>query len=176
MKERPGMVTLMGNPLTLVGNEINVGEKAPEFTVLTPDLAPVQFSSFLGKRCIICSVPSIDTPVCDLETKRFNQEASRLGPDVVILTISMDLPFAQKRWCAANGVDRVHLLSDHRDASFGTSYGVLIKELRLLARAVFLVDGGGLVQYVQIVPEVTKEPDYEAVLEALKKMSEGVKR
>ncbi|MCX8118727.1 MAG: thiol peroxidase [Desulfobacterota bacterium] len=168
MKERPGLVTLMGNPLTLLGNEINVGDQAPDFTVLNPDLAPVQFSSFKGKRCVLCSVPSIDTPVCDLETRKFNEEASRLGPDVAILTISMDLPFAQKRWCAAAGVDRVHLLSDHREASFGTAYGVLIKELRLLARSVFVVDPQGRVQYIQIVKEVTHEPDYDAVLRALK--------
>jgi thiol peroxidase len=170
MKERTGMVTMRGNPLTLVGNEINVGEMAPEFTALDNNLAPVQLSSFRGKICILSSVPSLDTPVCDLETRKFNEEASRLGPDVVILTISMDLPFAQKRWCAVSGVDKVQTLSDHRDASFGTSYGVLIKELRLLARAVFLVDQKGTLQYMQIVKELTNEPDYEAILNALKKL------
>ncbi len=171
MKERTGIVTMKGNPLTLIGNEPKVGEMAPDFTTLDNNLAPVQFSSFRGKICILSSVPSLDTPVCDLETRKFNEEASRLGPDVVILTISMDLPFAQKRWCAASGVDKVQTLSDHRDASFGTSYGVLIKELRLLARAVFLVDQKGMLQYIQIVKEVTSEPDYEAVLSALKKLS-----
>ncbi len=170
MKERTGFVTLMGNPLTLMGNELHVGDKAPDFTALNPDLAPVQLSSFRGKPCVVCSVPSIDTPVCDMETRKFNEEASRLGPDVVILTISMDLPFAQKRWCSANGVDRVFLLSDHREASFGTAYGVLIKELRLLARSIFLVDREGIVRYIQIVQEVTSEPDYEAVLNALKSL------
>ncbi|MDO9350991.1 MAG: thiol peroxidase, partial [Deltaproteobacteria bacterium] len=112
MKERPGIVTMKGNPLTLIGNELKVGEMAPEFTALDNNLSPVQFSSFRGKICILSSVPSLDTPVCDMETRKFNEEASRLGPDVMILTISMDLPFAQKRWCAASGVDKVQTLSD----------------------------------------------------------------
>ena len=171
MKERAGIVTMRGNPLTLIGNELKVGEMAPEFTALDNNLSPVQFSSFQGKICILSSVPSLDTPVCDMETRKFNEEASRLGPDVMILTISMDLPFAQKRWCAASGVDKVQTLSDHRDTSFGTSYGVLIKELRLLARAVFLVDRKGTLQYIQIVKEMTSEPDYEAILNALKKLT-----
>ena len=152
MKERTGLITMMGNPLTLVGNEVKVGEVAPDFVVLGNDLSPVQFSSYRGKICILSSVPSLDTPVCDMETRKFNEEASRLGPDILILTISMDLPFAQKRWCAAAGVNKVQTLSDHRDASFGTSYGVLIKELRLLARAVFLVDRQGTIQYIEGCP------------------------
>lgn len=171
MKERTGIVTMRGNPLTLIGNEPKVGEMGPDFVTLDNNLSPVHFSSYRGKICILSSVPSLDTPVCDMETRRFNEEASRLGPDVVILTISMDLPFAQKRWCAASGVDKVQTLSDHRDASFGTSYGVLIKELRLLARAVFLVDRKGTLQYIQIVKETTSEPDYEAILSALKKLT-----
>jgi len=162
---------MRGNPLTLIGNEVKVGDVAPDFVVLDNNLSPVKFSSFRGKTCIISSVPSLDTPVCDMETKKFNEEAGRLGPDVAILTVSMDLPFAQKRWCAAAGVDKVQTLSDHRDASFGTSYGVLIKELRLLARAVFLVDRKGIIQYIQLVKEVSKEPDYEAVLNTLRKLS-----
>jgi thiol peroxidase len=170
MSERKGIITMRGNPLTLVGNEVKVGDKAPDFVILDNNLAPVNSSSFRGKTCIISSVPSLDTPVCDMETRKFNEEAGRLSPEVVILTISMDLPFAQKRWCAAAGVDKVQTLSDHRDASFGTSYGVLIKELRLLARAVFLVDRKGIIQYIQLVKEVTKEPDYEAVLNVLKKL------
>lgn len=169
MKEWTGIITMKGGPLTLVGNEVRVGDKAPDFEVLDNDLSPVRFSSFGGKLCIISSVPSLDTPVCDMETRRFNEEASKLGPDVVILTISMDLPFAQKRWCGAAGVTRVQTLSDHRDASFGTSYGVLIKELRLLARAVFLVDRAGTIQYIELVEEITDEPDYEAVLSAVSK-------
>jgi len=171
MKEQHGLITMMGNPLTLIGNEVKVGEKAPDFTALDNALAPVQFSSYRGKICILSSVPSLDTPVCDTETRRFNEEASRLGPDILILTISMDLPFAQKRWCAAAGVNKVQTLSDHRDASFGTSFGVLIKELRLLARAVFLIDRQGTIPYIQLVKELTKEPDYEAILGALKKLA-----
>lgn len=170
MKERTGLIMMKGNPLTLVGNEVKVGDKAPDFTALDNALSPVQFLSYRGKICILSSVPSLDTPVCDMETRKFNEEASRLGPDIVILTISMDLPFAQKRWCAAAGVNKVQTLSDHRDASFSTSYGVLIKELRLLARAVFLVDRQGTIQYIQLVKELTNEPDYEALLSALKKL------
>jgi thiol peroxidase len=169
MGERAGAITMKGNPLTLVGNEVKVGQAAPDFTVLDNNLAPVKFSSFRGKTCILSSVPSLDTPVCDMETRRFNEEAGRLGSEVAILTISMDLPFAQKRWCGAAGVTRVQTLSDHRDASFGMAYGVLIKELRLLARAVFLVDKQGILRYTQLVKEVTKEPDYQEILDALKK-------
>ena len=170
MNERPGIVTMKGNPLTLMGQEVKVGGAAPDFVCLDNNLTPVNFSSFRGKTCIIASVPSLDTPVCDLETRKFNEEAGRLGPNVLILTISMDLPFAQKRWCAGAGVNNLKTLSDHRDGSFGTAYGVLIKELRLLARAVFLIDPKGAVQYVQLVKEVTKEPDYEEVWTALKKI------
>lgn len=134
------------------------------------DLSSVKLSSFRGKVCVISSVPSLDTPVCDLETRRFNEEAGKLGEDVAILTISMDLPFAQKRWCGAAGVTKVKTFSDHRDASFGTAYGVLIKEMRLLARAVFVVDREGTVRYVQLVKEVTDEPDYEAILKAVREL------
>jgi thiol peroxidase len=167
MNERTGLVKMKGNPLTLVGNEIKVGDMAPDFEVLDDKLEPVRLSLFKGKVIVLASVPSVDTTVCDLETKRFNQEAGKLGDDVVILAISMDLPFAQARWCAAAGVENLQLLSDHRDASFGNSYGVLIKELRLLARTVFIVDRKGIVQYIQYVQETTKEPDYEEVLKAL---------
>jgi thiol peroxidase len=134
MQERDGIVTMKGNPITLMGTELQVGDKAPDFVAIDNDLNPVSFDSFRGKVCIVSSVPSLDTPVCDMETRRFNDEAGRLGDDVGILTISMDLPFAQKRWCGAAGVDRVQTLSDHRDAAFGQAYGVLIKGLRLLAR------------------------------------------
>jgi len=170
MEENNGIITMKGNPLTLVGKQPKVGEYAPDFEALDNDLSPVRLSSFRGKVCVIASVPSLDTPICDMETRRFNEEAGILGPDVAILTISMDLPFAQKRWCGAAGVDKVTTLSDHLSASFGEAYGVLIKELRLLARAVFVVDGDGVVQYVQIVKEVTDEPDYDDVLGALKKL------
>ena len=168
MVERSGEVTMKGNPLTLVGSGLKVGDKAPDFVVLNNDLAPVSLSSYSGKVCILSSVPSLDTPVCDMETRRFNQEAGNLGQDVVVLTISMDLPFAQKRWCGAAGVDKVVTLSDHRDATFGSAYGVLIKELRLLARSVFVVDKKGVIRYIQLVKELTQEPDYEAVLKAVK--------
>jgi thiol peroxidase len=170
MKEKTGIVTMKGNPLTLIGNEMKLGEVAPDFVVLDNNLSPVKFSSFRGKICIITSVPSLDTPVCDVETRRFNEEANKLGDQVVILTISMDLPFAQKRWCSAAGITRLQTLSDHRDASFGTSFGVLIKELRLLARAVFLVDQKGVLRYIELVKEMTKEPDYKAVINVLKKL------
>ncbi|MEW6201524.1 MAG: thiol peroxidase [bacterium] len=170
MKEREGIITVEGNLLTLLGDEVSVGDKAPDFEVLDNDLKPVRFSAFRGKVCIITSVPSLDTPVCDVETRRFNEEAAGLGAGVVVLAISMDLPFAQKRWCGAAEVTRVKALSDHRDASFGAAYGVLIKELRLLARAVFVVDREGIIRYEELVKEVTVEPDYEAVLEAVKKL------
>jgi len=170
MSERTGMITMRGNPLTLVGNEVKEGQSAPDFVVLDNDLSPVRFSSFRGKACILSSVPSLDTPVCDMETRRFNEEAGKLGADVAILTISMDLPFAQKRWCGAAGVDKVKTLSDHRDAAFGTAYGVLIKELRLLARAVFVVDREGIIRHIQIVRELTEEPDYHTVIQAVRQV------
>lgn len=170
MSERTGIITMHGNPLTLVGNEVKVGDNAPDATLLNNDLTPVNISSFKGKICVISSVPSLDTPVCDIETRRFNQEAEGLGEDVAILTVSMDLPFAQKRWCGAAGVDRVITLSDHRDASFGNTYGMLIKELRLLARGIFVIDREGKVRYVQIVKELSQEPDYAEVIEAIKKL------
>ena len=171
MNESTNIVTMQGTPLTLVGDTVAVGEAAPDFTVLDNDLSPVNFSSYRGKVCIISSIPSLDTPVCDLETKAFNEKAAGLGPNVAILTLSMDLPFAQKRWCAAAGVNGVQTLSDHKDASFGNAFGVLIKELRLLARAVFIVDGNGIIQYIQVVKELSEEPDYDAIWEALKKLS-----
>jgi thiol peroxidase len=171
MGERAGAVTMQGNPLTLVGAELKVGDSAPDVELLDNDLSPVQISSFQGKTCVIVTVPSLDTPVCDMETRRFNEEAGNMGSDVVILTISMDLPFAQKRWCGAAGIDKVTTLSDHRDASFGEGYGVLIRELRLLARAVFVTDKDGVIRYIQIVKELTEEPDYGAVLEAVKAVS-----
>jgi len=166
MKERTGIVTFLGNPLTLLGDDVKVGQKAPDFTALSNDLKPVSLADYEGKSLIIASVPSLDTPVCSIETARFNAEAARLSKDLAILTVSMDLPFAQKRWCGAQGVDRVVTLSDHRDASFGQNYGVLIKELRLLARCVFVLDKEHVVRYVQVVNEVSKEPEYGAVLAA----------
>ena len=157
MEERGGIITMKGNPLTLVGNEVKEGDAAPDFEVLDNGLSPVKFSSFRGRICVISSVPSLDTPVCDVEIRRFNKEAAKLSADVHMLTISMDLPFAQKRWCGAAGVDKVTTLSDHRDAAFGMAYGLLIKELRLLARCVLVVDRKGVIQHVQLVKEPVVE-------------------
>jgi len=170
MLERPGLITMKGKPLTLVGPEVKPGAPAPDFTVVANDLSDFRFSSLQGQVCVLSSVPSLDTPVCDIETRRFNDEATGLGAAVKLLTISMDLPFAQKRWCGAAGVENLKTFSDHREAAFGLAYGVLIKELRLLARAVFVVDQGGKVQHVQIVPELANEPDYEAVLQAVRRL------
>lgn len=169
MQERVGIVTMRGNPLTLVGDEVKVGEAAPDFVALDPNLTPIKLSSYRDKICIISSVPSLDTPVCDIETRKFNEEAIKLGEKIQILTISMDLPFAQKRWCGTAGVNKIQTLSDHRDAQFGIAYGVLIKELRLLARAVFLVDQKGILQYAQLVKEISNEPNYDEIWNALKK-------
>ncbi len=170
MEERTGLVTMRANPVTLAGHALKVGDIAPDFEVTGNDMKPVKFSSFSGKVCVISSVPSLDTPVCDMETRRFNKEAAGLGPDVVILTISMDLPFAQKRWCGAAGVDKVITLSDYKTAGFGMSYGVLMKEPKLLARAIFVTDKKGAIQYIQIVKEIAEEPDYSGVLNAVKNL------
>ena len=170
MNERQGLVTFKGNPLTLVGNEVKVGDSAPDFMALANDLSAVSLSSYRGKPIIISSVPSLDTPICDMSTRRFNEEAINYGDDVAILTVSMDLPFAQARWCGAAGVKNVVTLSDYKDASFGMQYGLLIKELRLLARAVFVIDKNGKIQYLELVPEIAQEPNYDSALEALKKI------
>lgn len=171
MEECHGVVTAQGSPVTLVGPKLAVGQKAPDFTLIGTDMQPLTRNQFKGKVLVLLSVPSLDTPVCDLEGRRFNQEAANLGTDVVVLLVSMDLPFAQKRWCGAAGVERVLTASDHRDASFGTSYGVLIKELRLLARAVFVLDREGVIRYIQLVPELEKEPDYASALDAVRKIT-----
>lgn len=170
MEERSGVVTFKGNPLTLVGSPVNTGDTAPDFEALGNDLSPVKLSDYKGKIVVIVSVPSLDTPVCDVEVRRFNSEATGLGDNVVILTVSMDLPFAQARWCGAAGVENVVTVSDHKNADFGEKYGMLIKELRLLARAIFVVDAGGKVAYTEIVKEVADEPDYDAVIDAVKKL------
>jgi len=168
MQERPGIITFKGNPMTLLGPALAVGDKAPAFTAVDTGLAPVSLADFAGKVKIISAVPSLDTPVCDTETRRFNQEAAALPDSVVLLTVSMDLPFAQKRWCGAAGIDRVKTLSDYRDRSFGLAYGVVIKELMLLSRSIFVIDATDTIRYIQHVPEVTNEPDYAAVLAAAK--------
>ena len=167
--ERQGVVTFKGGPLTLLGRELKTGDKAPDFTVTDQDLSPVTFSKFRGKVCIVTSVPSLDTAVCDIMTRRFADEAVALGPDVAVLTISMDLPFAQKRWCVGADVKEIHVLSDYRDASFGRAWGLLIKELHLNARAVYVIDRAGVVRYAEIVKEIATEPDYAAAIAAAKK-------
>ncbi len=164
-------VTFQGNELTLAGAPVDKGDSAPGFTVLANDMSEKGLDDYRGKVVVLSAVPSLDTPVCDKETKRFNDEAEKLGDDIAVLTVSMDLPFAQARWAEANQVSNVELLSDHRDASFGDAYGVLIEELRLLARVVFIVDRDGKIAYRQVVPEITEEPDYDDVLAALKSLA-----
>jgi thiol peroxidase len=169
--ERSGVVTFKGNPLTLLGPEIRVGDRVPEFQVLGQDLAPVKLSDAKGKVRLISVVPSLDTPVCDAQTRRFNEEAARLPSGVEIWTISMDLPFAQRRWCGAAGIDRIKVLSDHREASFGLAFGCLVKELRLLARSIFIVDQQETIRHVEYVREVTTHPNYDAALAAVRKLA-----
>lgn len=160
-------ITFKGNPVTLLGEEVKVGQKAPNFTVLANNLTPVTLEDTKGMVRLISVVPSIDTGVCDAQTRRFNEEVGQLE-NTKVLTISVDLPFAQSRWCAASGIENVQTLSDHRDLSFGTAYGVAIKELRLLARAIFVVNSNDEVVYVEYVSESTNHPDYEKAIEAVK--------
>ena len=169
--ERKGIITFKGNPLTLTGNEMRVGDKAPDFTVLNGELKETGLKDFAGKVKVISVTPSLDTPVCDLQARMFNSEAAKLPVDVAVLNISMDLPFAISRFCASAGIDKVKALSDHRDASFGNGYGVLIRELRLLARSIFIIDKDDVIRYFEIVPELSNEPDYESALEELKKIT-----
>ncbi len=169
--ERKGEVTIKGEALTLIGDKIEVNQAAPDFKVLSQDLKDVGLMDFKGKIKLIASVPSLDTPVCDLQIKRFNDEATKISKDVVIIFISMDLPFAQKRFCSEFNIKKVKAFSDHRKANFGINYGVLISELRLLARALFIIDKNDIVKYSQVVKEISTPPDYEAVLRALKEIS-----
>jgi thiol peroxidase len=168
--ERTGIITMKGKPLTLIGPELKPFDKAPDFTVVDQNLAPRTLADFEGKFKVISVTPSLDTPVCDLQIHWFNEDAARQPGDVVVINVSMDLPFAIRRFCTTSGIDKAVALSDHRDASFGTKWGVLIKELRLLARSIFIVDPANVVRYVQIVPEQSNEPDYEAAIEALKSL------
>jgi len=165
--ERAGATTLRGNPMTLVGPELKPGDPAPDFSVVDSSLKPVHLSDTGNKTRIFSVVPSLDTPVCDAQTKRFNEEAAKLG-DVDIYTVSMDLPFAQKRFCNSFALDNVKMLSDHKEASFGQGWGTLIKELRILSRAIFVVDPNNKVKYVEYVPEVGDYPNYESALAAAK--------
>ncbi len=162
--ERKGIVTIKGNPLALLGTELKIGDKSPDFNVLDGDLKEVSLKDFSGKIKVISVTPSLDTPVCDMQARRFNQEASKLPDSVAVLNISMDLPFAISRFCTTAGIDKIKAYSDHRNASFGNAYGVLIKELRLLARSIFILDKDNVIRYVEIVPEVTSHPDYDRAL------------
>ncbi|MGQ9501825.1 MAG: thiol peroxidase [Anaerolineae bacterium] len=168
--ERVGGVTFKGQPLTVNGPQLKPGDRAPDFRLLDNDLNEVILADSAGKVRLISVVPSLDTGICDLQTRRFNAEAANFGPDVVVLTVSVDLPFAQKRWCGAAGVDRVQTLSDHRDMNFGDAYGTHIKELRLEQRAVFVVDRAGIIRYAEYVPEVAQHPNYDAALAALREV------
>jgi thiol peroxidase len=162
-QERPKAAAVNGNPLTLIGPQIKVGDKAPDFTAASAGMEPVSLAAFKGKTKVLLSVPSLDTQVCDLETRRFNEEAAKL-PGVRFVVLSVDLPFAQKRFCSTAGIRNVTVLSDYKDHSFGRAYGTLIKENRLLARAVFVADGKDRITYVEYVPDITHHPDYDAVL------------
>jgi thiol peroxidase len=163
--ERPGATTLRGNPFTLIGPELHAGDDAPDFQLVDNSLKPVTLKDTGGQVRIISVIPSLDTPVCDAQTKRFNEEAGKLT-GVEIFTVSMDLPFAQKRWCGAFGVDKVKMLSDHKEGSFGSNYGTLIKELRIESRAIFVLDPQNKIRHAEYVKEVADHPNYEAALEA----------
>jgi thiol peroxidase len=168
--ERSNAVTFLGNPLTLIGNELKPGDHAPNATVIKQDLSPVNIHDYKGKVLLISVVPSLDTSVCSAQTKRFNEEASRLPDSVQVITVSMDLPFAQKRFCGAENIDKIEVLSDHREGAFGQAYGTLVKELRILSRAVFVVDPQGVIRYAEYVPEITNHPNYEAALDAVRSL------
>jgi thioredoxin-dependent peroxiredoxin len=172
-EERKGVITLKGSPMTLAGPELSVGDKAPAFQVITGDLSGWTLGDWKGKIKILCSVPSLDTPVCAEETKRFNQEAAILPEQVAIAVISCDLPFAQARFCGTVNIDKVKTLSDHKDVSFGLNWGVLIQELRILARAVFVVDQNDVIRYVEIVKEVANYPNYDKALQSVHGLLKG---
>jgi len=162
--ERKAAVTLKGAPLTVIGPELKPGDKAPDATLVANDGSAVSLDDYAGKLRLISVVYSLDTGICDLQTHRFNQAAADLGPGAVVLTISTDLPFAQKRWCGASGLDGVITLSDHRSMSFGDAYGTHIRELRMEQRAIFVVDREGIVRHAEYVPEVGQHPDYDRAL------------
>ncbi len=165
-----GTVTFKGSPMHLVGPQLQVGDPAPDVTLTKPDFSPIQGRSALGKVIVVSVTPSLDTSVCDLQAKRFNEAAAELGEGVLVCNVSVDLPPALARWCGATGATNLLALSDYRDRSFGTQWGVLIDELKLLARAVFVVDREGCIAYREVVPEVTDHPDYEAALAAARKL------
>jgi len=168
--ERPGATTMRGNPLTLLGPELKAGDKAPDFSAVSDAMQPVDLAGTGQNVRIFSVVPSLDTPVCDAQTKRFNEEATKL-PGVVIYTVSMDLPFAQKRWCGNFGIDKIKMLSDHRSGSFGEHYGTLIKDMRIESRAIFVLDKDNTIKYVEYVKEVADFPNYEAALDAARSLA-----
>ena len=173
MTERPGDVTRKGNPLTVIGDKLKVGDKAPDFA-LANDLfstATVTLGDSAGKVRLISVVPSLNTGICDAQTRRFDEEIAKFGDNVVAYTVSVDLPIAQKNWCTNAGVDKVQMLSDYRTMSFGSAYGTYIKELRIEQRAVFIVDADDTIRYVEYVPEIAQHPDYDAALAALKEVA-----
>lgn len=171
MEKRTGVVTFAGNPIALLGKEVKVGDKAPAFTLLDNGLGEKTLADYAGKVKVISVVPSLDTGVCDAQTRWFNQNVSKLGENVVVLTVSVDLPFAQKRWCGAAGIDRVETLSDHRDLSFGENYGFILEGLRLLSRGIVVIDKDDVVRYVEYVPEVTSAVNFDAAEEATKALA-----
>ena len=168
MEKRTGVVTFAGNPIALLGKEVKVGDKAPAFTLLDNGLGEKTLADYAGKVKVISVVPSLDTGVCDAQTRWFNQNISKLGENVVVLTVSVDLPFAQKRWCGVAGIDQVETLSDHRDLSFGENYGFILEGLRLLSRGIVVIDKDDVVRYVEYVPEVTSAVNFEAAEAATK--------
>lgn len=166
--ERSGAVTFKGNPLTLLGKALSAGDSAPDFSLIANDLSRVSLKDSAGKVRLVSVVPSLDTGICDLQTKRFNEEADKLGADVIIYTVSADLPFAQSRWCGAAGVKNLQTLSDHFDMSFADAYGTHVKELRVDSRAIFVIDKNGKIAYCEYVPEIASHPNYDAALDAVK--------
>ncbi len=169
--ERLGDVTFQGNPLTAIGPKLAAGNKAPDCQLLANDLTIVRLADSRGKVCLISVVPSLDTPVCDMQTRKFNEQLDALRDDVVGYTVSADLPFAQARWCGAAGMKRMQTLSDHRDMAFGNAYGTHVKELRLESRAVFVIDGAGVIQHAEYVKEITQHPNYDAALDVIKRVT-----
>jgi thiol peroxidase len=163
-------VILGGNPKVLLGRELKVGDPAPDFELVGPDLSPVKLSSFRGKVVIISAILSLDTSVCTNETHRFEDEAAQIGDDLVVLTVTMDVPYTMRRWVQENAIERVKVGSDHKTAAFGEAYGVLMGAMRMLARAVFVVDRQGVIRFIEVLPEVGKEPEYDRVMEAAKKL------